>query len=162
MPPPPKRLLQELSQSRQRGQGKSCSRVHSPPATPAGSSSPLNVKNSRPEPGISCLGFGAFLQAVFDALAKQTAVSLSNISHGSRSPCPVAAPCTGCGTGTTTGLLRKQWCCWACGQCDSPISLLSCAIKRQKGATGMRTLCPSSPPALLPGGVLQHVSNHPG
>lgn len=156
MPPPPKWLL---SQSRQRGRGMSYTKAHSPPATPASS---LDVKNSRPEPGIYCLSSGAFLQAIFEALAKQAADSPSSVSCGSSRPCPVAAPCTGCGAGTTAGLLRKQGCCQARGQCDSPISSLSQAIKRQKGATGSRTLCPSGPPALLPGGVLQHVSNHPG
>lgn len=65
--------------------------------------------------------------------------------------------------GAHEGLLRKQGCCQACGHHESPVSLLSRAIKRRKGAVvsrASRTQGAIRPRARLPAGILWHFSNH--
>lgn len=76
--------------------------------------------------------------------------------------CPMAAPFTGCegGWGHPQGLRRGCSENRACGHHESPISLLSQAIKRRKAAAAGRTQGAIRLWAPVPGGILWHVSNH--
>lgn len=121
----------------------------------------------------SSTGSGTVLQAIFEAVAQQGAGKPRGTQEQALAPqavvpVPQLLPTLARGglgppPGTQAGLLRKQGCCRAHGHHESPISLLSQAIKKRKGATARgasRTQGAIRPRAPLPGGVLWHVSNH--